>query len=411
MGTVCWQCIEDEYLKQIVKDSGTRATCDLCSKKRKSFTAENLAEIVDPILQEHLRIGEDEKRFGNDDEEWWEQTGDPLDYHLQEVFGQYFGFEDEIVTALEENDPADLRDGDVPFYDGSQNYLTIPIRPHSLYTEWADVSEDLKYRRRFFSSAAADLFERLFKDIETRVCSNTETSTDEKVVWEMPQGSLLFRARICQSEESIKEAYKEPLKHIGPPPPEYTPAGRMNVNGVAVFYGALDADTCLAEVRPSIGNDVVIIQLCTTKPLRLLDFRRLERSYEKLSYFQADFKEQAERGAFLRRLQTLISQPVIPGGEMDYLVTQTMAEYLAHVFRPRLDGVLFKSVQRSGGTNTVLFQEGANGFPLLYAKDSFELHTTTSVEYKHRKRYVHQHEDGEVWIARDLDDGDNDYYY
>jgi hypothetical protein len=65
--------------------------------------------------------GEDVKRFGEDDKEWWEQEGDPLDHHLQEVFGQYLGFEDEIVAALEERDPADPRDGDIPFYDRSQD--------------------------------------------------------------------------------------------------------------------------------------------------------------------------------------------------------------------------------------------------------------------------------------------------
>ena len=59
--------------------------------------AEDLAEAVDPIMREHFALGEDVKRFGPDDEEWWEQEGDPLDHHLQEVIAQYLGFEDEIV--------------------------------------------------------------------------------------------------------------------------------------------------------------------------------------------------------------------------------------------------------------------------------------------------------------------------
>jgi hypothetical protein len=182
----------------------------------------------------------------------------------------------------------------------------------------------------------------------------------------------------------------------------------MNVDGVVVFYGALDVQTCLAETRPAIGNDIAVIQMRTTKPLRLLDFGRLEQSYKRLSYFQPDFTEQAERGAFLRRLQNLISQPVVAGRERDYLITQTMAEYLGHVHHPKFDGVLLKSVQRSGGTNIALFQNGDDGFPLKYVDESFKLFSTSSVEYNHRKQYVGKHEDGEVWIGYDYDGWDDE---
>ena len=399
MKAVCWKCIEDEYLKEIVKKEGKPQKCTLCDARRKAFTAEDLAGAVDPIMRKHFAPGEDVKRFGEDDKEWWEQEGDPLDYHLQEVFGQELGFEDDIVAALEEMDPADPRDGDMVFYDSTQDYVSVPIRPHAYFAEWNYVSEDLKHRRRFFSSAASDLFARVFEDVETRKLRNSETGDDEKIVREMPEASLLFRARICRSESFVKDAYKDPMKHVGPPPPEFARAGRMNVDGVVVFYGALDAKTCLAETRPAIGNDLAVIQMRTTKPLRLLDFGRLEQSYKRLSYFQSDFTEEVERGTFLRRLQNLISEPVVPGREMDYLITQTMAEYLGHVYHPKFDGVLFKSVQRDGGTNIVLFQNGEDGFPLTYVDESFELFSTSSVEYEHRKRYVGKYEDGEVWIG------------
>ncbi len=408
MSAVCWQCIKDEYLKVIVKNEGKVEKCTLCDRRRKAFTAEDLAEAVDPIMREHFALGEDVKRFGPDDEEWWEQEGDPLDHHLQEVIAQYLGFEDEIVAALEERDPADIQDGGSPFYDSSQDYVPVKIRPYAYYEEWNYVSEDLKHRRRFFSSAASALFARVFEDVETRKSRNRETGDDEKVIFEMPEGSLLFRARICHSESFVKDAYKDPIKHVGPPPPETARAGRMNVEGVVVFYGALDEQTCLAETRPAIGNDTAVIQMRSTKLLRLLDFGRLEQSYKRLSYFQPDFTEQVERGAFLRRLQNLISQPVVPGREMDYLITQTMAEYLGHVHNPRFDGVLFKSVQRSGGTNIVLFQNRDDGFPLAYVDESFHLFSTSSVEYKHRKRYVGKHDNGEVWIGYDHDGWDDE---
>jgi hypothetical protein len=197
VSAVCWKCIEDEYLRAIIKDNGEPQKCDLCGHRRNAFTAEDLAKAVDRIMREHFAQGESVKKFGEDDQEWWEQEGDPLNHHLQEVIGQYLGFEGEIVSALEEGDPADQRDGGIPFYDSSQDYVPIKIRPYAYYAEWNHVSEDLKHRRRFFSSAASDLFSRVFGDVETQKLRNLDTGEDEKVAFEMPEGCDLYRARIC----------------------------------------------------------------------------------------------------------------------------------------------------------------------------------------------------------------------
>jgi hypothetical protein len=249
VGTVCWRCIEDEYLKKIIRERGEPAECDLCeNNEENAFTAEDLAEVLDPIMREHFRQGEEVKRFGKDDSEWWEQEGDPLSFHLQEVIGQYLGFEDEIVEALVNNDGARPQDGEEPFFDSSQDYVSVPIRPYDFYDEWEFVVEDLKHRRRFFSSAAADLFKRLFDVVEKRKWWNPTTRSGENVVLELPKGSPLFRARICNWPGAIKEAHTDPLKHVGAPPPAQARAGRMNVDGVAVFYGALDCETCLGNL-------------------------------------------------------------------------------------------------------------------------------------------------------------------
>jgi RES domain len=185
-------------------------------------------------------------------------------------------------------------------------------------------------------------------------------------VWNLPQGSELYRARICSSPETMKAMLSEPFKNVGPTPPEQARSGRMNPEGVPVFYGSFDWETSLAETRPALGNDTAVIKLVTTKVLRLLDFIRLGDSYARLSYFQPDFDEQYERGAFLQLLQRLISQPIVPGKESDYIITQTLAEYLAHVHEQPFDGILFDSVQRKEGRNIVLFPGSDGVFPLSY---------------------------------------------
>jgi hypothetical protein len=135
-----------------------------------------------------------------------------------------------------------------------------------------------------------------------------------------------------------------------------------------------------------------------------LDFTRLESFYADPSYFESDYSEQLERSGFLRRLQRLISQPVIPGREQDYLITQTMTEYIAHVHSECFDGIFFESAQRAGGVNVVLFPDAENKFPLSYIEGSLQLHETTSIKYEHR--LVSLSEDpttGKILIKRPYD--------
>lgn len=143
---------------------------------------------------------------------------------------------------------------------------------------------------------------------------------------------------------------------------------------------------------------------------------------------------------FLRRLHDLISLPVVPGHEDEYLITQTLTEYLAHVHLPAFDGVIFRSVQRQGGANMVLFgrdalepliditeddsgelpllkpqllgseQKLVLSFPVEYVPDSAKLFVTRSIEYSHHelkffvdKKHVFIHD-----YDQDFDDGDWD---
>jgi RES domain len=417
---VCWKCVEDIYLSKRIREEGAQVKCTVCGMRRKGFTVERLGEVLDPVLREHIRPGREIPRIGqgDDDSIYYEQAGDPLSYWVQEVLGQYFDFEDEIVDAVVDTEFVDVADGEIPFYEDSADYESIPTSLHRYYEEWDFVLRELKHGRRFFNSSAQSLFDRLFRGVDGMKSFGKENG-EEDVVWVFPRGFTLYRARTCDSWSRLNDFHSHPYENVGPPPPDQARAGRMNVEGVVVFYGARDAETCLAEMRPALGGDTAVIELQTTRPLRMLDFTRLQRSHGTgLSYFQPDFVEEVERLAFLRRLHTLISQPVVPGRESDYLITQTLAEYLAHVHREPFDGVLFKSVQRAGGTNVVLFAErpraaaapGNSTFPVSYIDRSLRLFSTEKIQYEHRERRLTER-GGKVYRAYEdeddylLDDG------
>ena len=406
MSAVCWRCIEDEYLKRTIRENGSHATCVLCEgEDEPAFDSDQFAQVVAPLMQEHFLQGPEVRKFGEDDNDWYEQEGDPLSHHLQEVIGQYLGFENEIVNALEENEDVRPQDGEQAFFDSSQEYVPRRISPYRYVELWRDVLDELKHRRRFFSGSARNLFRELFEDVENRTCWAPEKDT--RVVFNLPEGSELFRARTCGSVGTIKEILSEPFKNVGPPPAECALSGRMNPEGVPVFYGSLDWETCIAEIRPALGNDTAVIRVRTAKPLRLLDFNRLGKSYTRLSYFQPDFVEQAEKGAFLRRLQRLISEPIVPGRESDYIITQTLAEYLAHVHHQPFDGILFESVQRSQGTNIVLFATAMGVFPLSYVAESITIYSTRVIKYEHHPRYLRLMDNGELYSDEDYEDDDD----
>jgi hypothetical protein len=393
---VCWKCIEDKYLREIIKDSGEPLLCSVCEgEKQNAFGVKQLGKLIEPILREHFQQGEYDNHEG-------EQAGDPLSFAVQEVLGQEFDFEDEIVGAVIDAEDVDPQDGEIPFFDDTCNYVSSPISLREYNAEWNSLLQELKYKRRFFSSSAKALFDKLFTGSEAGKFWNEENELGN-AVQELPEGSELFRARNCNSLSVFRDFSANPFKQVGPPPAARARSARMNVEGVVVFYGATDRDTCLAEMRPAIGGGSAIITLRTTKALRMLDFTRLEKFHngKTLSYFQPNFSEGAQKRGFLRRLHSLISQPVIPGRESDYLITQAMTEYLAHVYDEPFDGILFASVQRAGGVNVVLFPErdlrgegGESTFHLTYVDGSIQLFTTDAIQYTHRKRYVDFTEDG-----------------
>ena len=113
----------------------------------------------------------------------------------------------------------------------------------------------------------------------------------------------------------------------------------------------------MAEVRAPVGSHVVVAKFEVLRPLRLLDFDSLTKIYVERSYFDPTYTSHVGHASFLRRLVREMSRPVMPGEEaFEYLVTQAVAEYLAHKVEPRLDGIIFHSSQTDGaGRNVVLF--------------------------------------------------------
>jgi hypothetical protein len=216
----------------------------------------------------------------------------------------------------------------------------------------------LKTQARFFSLSAAVHLTEVFGDIdklETRNGRPVVVSAGPKTACDH-----LYRARVFQTDAPLAEALRFPDRHLGSPPHRLARAGRMNAQGISVFYGATTASVAIAEVRAPVGSRVAVAKFRISRPLRLLDLTALGEVHVTGSIFDASLKRRLERAAFLRTLGIWIARPVMPDDEaIDYLPTQAVADFLATMNEPRLDGIVFRSAQTKAGRNVVLFHHAA----------------------------------------------------
>jgi hypothetical protein len=157
-------------------------------------------------------------------------------------------------------------------------------------------------------------------------------------------------------KEPLVEYLRCPAKELGPPPPKTAKSNRLNPAGISVFYSALELDTCIAELRPPVGDHVISGEFRFTRSLQIMDFTKFSALPITESPFHPEYRTMRLRQKFLKQLVDEVSQPILPGDtNLDYIATQVIAEYLATRRDPTIDGMIYKSAQCPEGKNLVLF--------------------------------------------------------
>ena len=298
-----------------------------------------------------------------------------------EIIAQEAGIDEKIATDLvhllsEVHSYAAVRGGEEDPYDNyDTRYEAAAPNPETFRKLWDSVPSEIRHRARFFNTEAEHVLENIFGDL-----SKLTTEHGIPVITELGTPSpnaFIWRARTALSKEKAETILKSPAQELGPPPAEHATAGRMNPEGIPVFYGAMDLSTCIAEVRPPVGSYVVAGRFKLLRTVRVLDMNLLQEVYAEPNYFHPHYADLSNRIAFLKQLVDELTRPVMPGDEArEYLATQVVAEYLAHKTVPRLDGILFRSSQmnfqyRSGNEqvqtderNVVLFNHASRVQPI-----------------------------------------------
>lgn len=224
--------------------------------------------------------------------------------------------------------------------------------------EWNDFEQSVKHESRLLSpprgTKARTAPENNYEFVRSLLVFAAEHTG---LIQLLPRGTELFRARTERDSRKLeRDAQNSPETELGPAPEDRASAGRMNAQGVPMFYAAFDAETACAEVAAhSPYDEAVAGTFILQQPLRVLD---LTRSLPIRSIFDDSPPEEgddrlASLGYYVRR----ITQPVILDGNhpVDYAPTQLLTDAFRYWTDPRIDGIVYPSLVSKGGKNVVLF--------------------------------------------------------
>ncbi|HBQ40188.1 MAG TPA: hypothetical protein DD808_06410 [Halieaceae bacterium] len=364
---ICTECIGEECLSNHVAATGVAAKCDYCSQTATTWRLEQLAESIETAFDHHyIRTADQpdswqERMLADRESHYeWFREGQPTVEAFQEAAVIELEVAENVQSILDDKyacyDPSDM-DGETEFSAGC-HYEEKGATDEAWQADWRNFEKSIQREARFFSRSAAAHLTQVFGHIDS-----LKTITNQPLVVDAgPQCVLnhLFRARVFQSEDPLLKALCRPDQELGPPPARHAAAGRMNAQGISVFYGATSLQSAIAEVRPPVGSRVAVARFNILRPLRLLDLTALEHACDTGSIFDSTLKDRLERVAFLRSVGKHMTRAVMPDDQaLDYLATQAISDFLATENEPALDGIVFQSAQAREGRNVVLFHKAS----------------------------------------------------
>lgn len=351
---VCMSCIGDPVLRSIIT-MRYRRKCAACDHLRDegAVSAFVLARTSDRVIRAHFENVHD-------------TDGDyERALSLAELLAQITAIKDKgLCESMAIHVRINCNDPDRAFYSPGVRYSKKKRRPNDNESErdyvaarWDARATQFKHSRRYFNDNARKFFALLF-DVAITAKSLSLFKSTPAVIKTLRAGTGLFRGRLVSDADQRERIKANPAKELAAPPKSFTKQNRMNAAGVPMFYGARDRTTCIAEVRPSIGDEIAIARFQTTRDLRFFDFTNLDNPLErqKLSVWLDDYQEREEHLTLLKYLHRLIAQPVRTT-DSDYIMTQAMAEFLRFDAGDGFEGIIFGSVQAEGGVNYVIFSE------------------------------------------------------
>ena len=225
---------------------------------------------------------------------------------------------------------------------------------------WSHVKSILERESRFYNLSVVKELEYVFGTNKDYKKLYRDESVVRKV--ECGAGYNIFRARHFASPDGARRALLVPERELAGPPHSAAKAGRMNADGISVFYGANDKDVALAEIRPPVGSYVVIARFRVSEKkerIKLLDVEGLREAYGEYIPKGSDKDINAR---FIENFSNQVTTPIVPENEStEYIITQVVSDYLSSRTDIGIDGLIYKSAQSDAknNNNIVLFHRSS----------------------------------------------------
>lgn len=361
----CTECFSDEVIQDFIKGYDEIDNCDYCSSG-----AVNVADAKE--VGKFIIEGINRK---------YEDPGNQVGYCSAEGGYNIEPIDiDEILTEYEEifsdkiDDPSELINALVPdnlHYVHKDPYGPPPGESDQLYG-WERFCKLVKATRRYTSFLPQGRSSLSYELDPAKFMKSLVSSlaTDHFDIF--IKGTKIYRGRLQKENEKYEHV------DLTCPPPGIARNNRMSPSGISLFYGSLDPETCISELRPGSGERIVIAEFETIKDLTILDLSLKTRCVQ--SIFNEDYSYEYERWtSFLQYFASDISRPIRPmDQEVDYVPTQVFTEFLRlwdfkdliyvdvnEENKPfYIDGMQFSSSLREGGINVVLFRGPEISLPI-----------------------------------------------
>lgn len=356
---ICNECLDEEFLVAKIETEGTLSKCHYCKKRNKTIKMSELIDLIDEMHRSYMV----EREMSGDIEI---DEGESIGYDPVTLVTVHTGLEYEIAEQIvnhlsQEERHKVVKDGASPMYDDTLKYDYRYVDDLMYPRFWNAFCYILKHESRFFSKPAIGLLDELFNKLDSLY--STIGVEPIRSYGSVDKEKYFYRARKVFEEQKRIDICLNPEKELGPPNIINSKLGRMNPAGISVLYGCLLRDTCVDELRLSAGEIVVSAKFELTKPIQILDLTVFNKMHDNLSLFDPEYVDKLSYLNFIQKFGSEISEPINPNTkEIDYLPTQAFAEYLNDHFEPKIDAVIYNSVQNISNKNIVFLKNIVKDF-------------------------------------------------
>ena len=358
---VCPDCFEDEDISAFVREHLEFDECSYCGKTSENGTsvAAGVEDVIDFMESKLSQEYEDPvEQVGWDSAEGgW--LGVQVYGSTHELFMDGLGGFPCSNEELIEDITSHI--GDTREWCDRDPYTLSPWQ--GLSSGWNEFCRLVKHRTRFmFFPAYEDEHEPEAVAPGQILGKIGELIQSSSMVRTLTAGTRLYRARI-----HAQGATYTTVDQLAPPPGNVPFTNRMNPAGIPMFYGALDRDTAIAEVRSAVPTAASIGEFELLHEIRAVDLTALP----PMRGIFAEGTRQAKAAiAFLHQFVEDATLPIERDGRehIEYVPTQIVTEYFRHRFlyehapgqRSQVFGIVYPSARSEDGVNAVLFLDRLN---------------------------------------------------